>query len=124
GKIDTAIDSSSGGPNFLWITFYTYLFDRNEARALVGALSRRMAGNLEVVTPSAFFDLLRADFVRTARSRLDAMEGDPIASFLFSGMMESARLRLQAANVSLSAGDADHAADVSYLALENLRSVS
>ena len=124
GKIDTAIDSGSGGPNFLWITVYTFRFDLNDARALVGELSRRMAGNLEVVTPSAFFDLLRADFVRTARSRLDAMEGDPIASFLFSGMMESARLRLQAANVSLSAGDADHAAYVSYLALEDLRSVS
>src|SRR5438445_425137 len=124
GKIDTAIDSGSGGPTFLWITVYTFRFDLNDARALVGELSRRMAGNLEVVTPSAFFDLLRADFVRTARSRLDAMEGDPIASFLFSGMMESARLRLQAANVSLSAGDADHAAYVSYLALEDLRSVS
>src|SRR5437867_5276320 len=124
GKIDTAIDSGSGGPTFLWITVYTFRFDLNDARALVGELSRRMAGNLEVVTPSAFFDLLRADFVRTARSRLDAMEGDPIASFLFSGMMESARLRLQAANVSLSAGAAAHAAYLSYLALEDLRSVS
>src|SRR3989449_821507 len=97
GKIETAIDSGSGGPDFLWLTVYTFRFDLNDAQALVGELSRRMGGNLEVVTPSAFFDLLRADFVRTAQSRLGAMEGDPIASILFSGMMESARARLQEA---------------------------
>src|SRR6058998_97856 len=61
GKIETAIDSGSGGPDFLWLTVYTFRFDLNDARALVGELSRRMAGNLEVVTPSAFFGLLRAD---------------------------------------------------------------
>src|SRR5207245_2371461 len=124
GKIDTAINSESGGPNFLWLTVYTFRFDLNDAQALMSELSRQMGGNLEVVTPSAFFDLLRADFVRTARSRLDAMAGDPIASFLFSGMMESARVRMQEADASLSAGDANRAAYVSYLALDDLRSVS
>src|SRR2546425_5589292 len=124
GKIDTAIDSGSGGPNFLWLTVYTFRFDLNDAQALVGELSRRSGGNLEIVTPSAFFDLLRADFVRTARSRLDTMEGDPIASILFSGRMGSARLHLQEADASLSAGDANRAAFASYLALEDLRSVS
>jgi len=124
GKIDTALDSERGGPNFLWLTVYTFRFDLNDARALVGELSRRMGGNLEVVTPSALFDLLRADFIRTARSRLDAMEGDPIGSFIFAGMMESAKARLLEADASLSAGDANRAAYVSYLALEDLRSVS
>ncbi len=124
GKIDTAIDSGSGGPNFLWLTVYTFRFDLNDAQALVGELSRRLNGNLEVVTPSAFFDLLRADFVRTARSRLDAMEGDPIASVLFSELMNSAKVLMQQADASLSTGDADRAAYVSYLALEDLRSVA
>jgi hypothetical protein len=123
GKIDTAIDSGRSGPNFLWLTVYTFRFDLNDAQALVGELSRRLNGNLEVVMPSAFFDLLRADFVRTARNRLDAMEGDPVASILFSGLMDSARLRMQQADASLSAGDTDRAAYVSYLALEDLRSV-
>src|SRR6266705_5046616 len=124
GKIDTAINSGSGGPDFLWLTVYTFRFDLNDAQALVGELSRRMGGNLEVVTPSSFFDLLRADFVRTAQSRLDAMEGDPIASILFSGMMESARARLQEAEASISVGDTNRAAYSSYLGLEDLRSVS
>ena len=124
GKIETAIDSGSGGPDFLWLTVYTFRFDLNDAQALVGELSRRMGGNLEVVTPSAFFDLLRADFVRTAQSRLGAMEGDPIASILFSGMMESARARLQEAEASISVGDTNRAAYSSYLGLEDLRSVS
>src|SRR2546427_7278489 len=115
GKIGTAIDSGSGGPDFLWLTVYTFRFDLNDAQSLVGQLSRRMGGNLEVVTPSAFFDLLRADFVRTAQSRLGAMEGDPIASILFSGMMESARARLQEAEASISVGDTNRAAYSSYL---------
>src|SRR5256712_11760002 len=123
GKINTAIGSGSRGPNFLWLTVYTFRFDLNDAQALVGELSRRMGRNLEIVTPSAFFDLLRADFVRTARSRFDAMEWDPIVSILFSGMMESARARLQEADASISIGDSNRAAYVSFLALEDLRSV-
>src|SRR2546426_226302 len=52
------------------------------------------------------------------------MEGDPIASILFSGMMESARARLQEAEASISVGDTNRAAYSSYLGLEDLRSVS
>src|SRR3989449_5539864 len=69
GKIETAIDSGSGGPGFLSVTVYTFRFHSDDSQALVAELSRRMGGNLEVVHPSAFFDLLRADFVRTAQSR-------------------------------------------------------
>src|SRR3989475_13291870 len=83
GKIETAIDSGSGGPDFLWLTVYTFRFDLNDAQALVGELSRRMGGNLEVVTPSAVFDLLRAGFVRTAQSRPRALGGDPNGSIHF-----------------------------------------
>src|SRR5207249_9803716 len=87
GKLDTSIAARDGAPNFLWLTVYTFRFDLNDARALVGELSRRVGGNLEVVTPSQFFGLLRADFVRTAHDRLAPMDGDPITSIIFPGLL-------------------------------------
>src|SRR2546426_1053143 len=54
GKLDTSI-VARGAPNFLWLTVYTFRFDLRDARALVGELSRRMGGDLEVVTPTQFF---------------------------------------------------------------------
>ena len=124
GKLDTSIAAGDGAPNFLWLTVYTFRFDLNDARALVGELSRRVGGNLEVVTPSQFFGLLRADFVRTAHDRLAAMDGDPIASILFSGLMGSARGHLRDADAFVSGGDINQAAYAAYLGLEDLRSVS
>jgi len=123
GKLDASI-AARGAPNFLWLTVYTFRFDLEDARALVGELSRRMGGNLEIVTPSQFFGLIRADFVRTAHTRLAATEGDPIASLLFPGLMESARAHLRDADASISGGDVNRAAYAAYLGLEDLRSVS
>src|SRR5712692_5573316 len=100
GKLDTSVAAGGGAPNFLWLTVYTFRFDLNDAQALVGELSRRMGGNLEIVTPTQFFGLLRADFVRTAHARLAAMDGDPIASLLFPGAMDSARAHLRDAGRS------------------------
>src|SRR2546422_8714264 len=75
GKIETAIDSGSGGPDFLWLTVYTFRLDLNDAQAPVGELSRRMGGNLEGVTPPAVFGPLRAGFGRTAQMRHGTMVG-------------------------------------------------
>jgi len=123
GKLDTSI-ATGGPPHFLWLTVYTWRFDLNDAQGLVGELSRRMAGNLEVVTPTQFFGLLQADFVRTAHVRLAAMDGDPIASILFPRLMDSARAHLRDADASVSGGDVNRAAYSAYLGLEELRSVS
>src|SRR5207244_691487 len=123
GKLDTSI-VARGAPNFLWLTVYTFRFDLRDARALVGELSRRMGGDLEVVTPTQFFGLLRADFVQTAHTRLAAADGDPVASLLFPGLMESARSHLRDADASLAGGDANRGAYAAYLGLEDLRSVS
>lgn len=124
GKLDTSVAAGGGAPNFLWLTVYTFRFDLNDAQALVGELSRRMGGNLEIVTPTQFFGLLRADFVRTAHARLAAVDGDPIASLLFPALMDSARAHLRDADASLSGGDVNRAAYAAYLGLEDLRSVS
>src|SRR5438094_1256094 len=123
GKLDTSI-VARGAPNFLWLTVYTFRFDLRDARALVDELSRRMGGDLEVVTPTQFFGLLRADFVQTAHTRLAAADGDPVASLLFPGLMESARSHLRDADASLAGGDANRGAYAAYLGLEDLRSVS
>src|SRR5881397_4187972 len=123
GKLDTSI-VARGAPNFLWLTVYTFRFDLRDARALVGELSRRMGGYLEVVTPTQFFGLLRADFVQTAHTRLAAADGDPVASLLFPGLMEAARAHLRDADASLAGGDANRGAYAAYLGLEDLRSIS
>ncbi|TLZ81650.1 MAG: hypothetical protein E6K03_09870 [Methanobacteriota archaeon] len=123
GKLDTST-ASRGAPNFLWLTVYTFRFDLRDARALVGELSRRMGGDLQIVTPTQFFGLLRADFVRTAHTRLAATDGDPVSSLLFPGLMESARAHLRDADASIAGGDANRGAYAAYLGLEDLRSVS
>jgi len=123
GKLDTSI-VARGAPNFLWLTVYTFRFDLRDARALVDELSRRMGGDLEVVTPTQFFGLLRSDFIQTAHTRLAATNGDPVASLLFPGLMESARSHLRDADASVAGGDANRGAYAAYLGLEDLRSVS
>src|SRR3989442_1787690 len=123
GKLDTSI-VARGAPNFLWLTVYTFRFDLRDARALVDELSRRMGGDLEVVTPTQFFGLLRADFIQTAHTRLAATDGDPVASLLFPGLMESARSHLRDADASLAGGEANRGAYAAYLGLADLRSAS
>src|SRR5436309_2904211 len=123
GKLDTSI-VARGAPDFLWLTVYTFRFDLRDARALVDELARRMGGDLEVVTPTQFFGLLRADFIQTAHTRLAATDGDPVASLLFPGLMESARSHLRDADASVAGGDANRGAYAAYLGLEDLRSVS
>src|SRR5213593_3376756 len=123
GKLDTSL-LARGAPNFLWLTVYTFRFDLRDARALVGELSRRMGGDLEIVTPTQFFGLLRADFIRTAQTRLAAADGDPVASLLFPGLMDSAQSHLRDADASLAGGDANRGAYAAYLGLEDLRSIS
>ena len=123
GKLDTSI-AATGSPKFLWLTVYTFRYDLRDARVLATELSRRMGGNLEIVTPSQFFGLLRAVFVRTAHARLAATDGDPIASLLFPGWMDSARAHLQDADASIAGGDINRGAYAAYLGLEDLRSVS
>jgi len=123
GKLDTSL-VARGAPNFLWLTVYTFRFDLGDARALADELSRRMGGDLEIVTPTQFFGLLRAHFVRTAHTRLAATDGDPVASLLFPGLMDSARSHLRDADASVAGGDADRGAYAAYLGLEDLRSIS
>src|SRR5256886_1544694 len=123
GKLDTSL-VARGAPNFLWLTVYTFRFDLEDARALADELSRRMGGDLEIVTPTQFFGLLRAHFVRTAHTRLAATDGDPVASLLFPGLMDSARSHLRDADASVAGGDADRVAYAAYLGLEDLRSIS
>src|SRR5207247_8755153 len=117
GKLDTSI-VARGAPNFLWLTVYTFRFDLRDASALVDELSRRMGGDLEVVTPTQFFGLLRADFVQTAHTRLAAADRDPVASLLFPGLMESARSHLRAADASPAGGAADRGASAGSLGLQ------
>lgn len=124
GKLETSVGAGGGGPNFLWLTVYTFRFDLKDAQALVGELSRRIGGNLEVVTPSQFFGLIREDFVQTAHARLATMGGDPIASLLFPAGMDSAQAHLRDADSFMSGGDMNRAAYAAYLGLEDLRSVS
>src|SRR5947209_521634 len=106
GKLDTST-ASRGAPNFLWLTVYTFRFDLRDARALVGELSRRMGGDLQIVTPTQFFGLLRADFVRTAHTRLAATTGAPAPPSLFPVWMSPGGPILRAADASIAGGDAN-----------------
>jgi hypothetical protein len=124
GKVGAASATWGAGPHFLWLTIYTFRFDLVDAKALVDVLGARLGGNLEVVTPSELFGLLRQDFVRSARVRLRSMEADPFASVLFAPSIEATRSRLRDADAYLATGDTDRAADSAFLGLENLRSVA
>lgn len=123
GKIGAAAGTWRGGSHFLWLTIYTFRFDLEDVRTLLGILDARLPGGVEVVTPEAFFALLGQDFVREGNDRLRAAETDLIASFVFRGSLESARRRLLEATDYLGLGDSDHAAARAFLALEDLRTV-
>ena len=124
GKLGPAIATWDNGPHFIWLTVYTFRFNLQDARTLVAAVAGQLQRNLEVVTPSEFFGLLRQDFVRSAKAQLAAAEGNPIAPLLFGSAFDSARARLREADGFLAAGDANSAAYAAYLALEDLRGVS
>ena len=121
GKIGAAAATWDRGPHFLWLTLYTFRFDLEDARALVDVLNTRLAGGIEVVTPDAFFSLLRHDFVREGNERLRAVETDLIASLVFRGSLESARRHLLEATTYLGGGDDDRAAAAAFRGLEELR---
>jgi len=123
GKLDAALAASRGGPRFLWLTVYTFRHDLRDAHGLVDRLAARVGGNFEIVTPTTFFTLLRAEFVREAGERLDAASADPIASTLFASSLSSAAAQVADARAALSSGDTDRAARSAYVALETLRGI-
>lgn len=124
GKLGAAMATWDAGPHFLWITVYTFRYDLRDAHALVDTLSARSGGNLEVVTPAEFFQLLRQDFVQRAAARLEAMQADPVAGSLFASSMEAARSQVLAAQAALASGETDIAAYDAYRALDELRGVA
>ena len=124
GKLDAAMVTSDRGPQFLWLTIYTFRFDLQDARNLVDALSVRLGGRLEVVLPDRFFDLMRQDFLRTARERVRLAEGNPIEPLFFAATLASARTRLREADALLAAGDPGRAANAAFRGLEELRGIA
>ena len=126
GKIDAAAAAWGDGPHFLWLTVYTFRFDLADAVALVdvdGPLAARLGGNLEIVTPTMFFALLRQAFVREAGARLDAAWGDPIASTLFAPSVDLAAAQVAEARAAVVGGDSERAAQRAFIALETLRGI-
>ncbi len=123
GKLDAALAASSDGPWFLWLTVYTFRYDLRDTRGLMDRLAAQVGGNLEIVTPTTFFTLLRHEFVREAGARLEAVSADPIASTLFAASLDSAAAQIADARAAMSSGDADRAARNAYVALETLRGI-
>src|SRR5206468_47108 len=124
GKLEAATVPSDSGPQFLWLTIYTFRFDLQDGRNLVDALSARLGGRLQVVLPDQFFGLMRQDFLRTAKDRLRSVEANPLESFLFATTLASVRIRLRDADAFLAAGDSGRAADAAFLGLEELRGIA
>jgi len=124
GKLEAAMVTSNRGPQFLWLTIYTFRFDLRDARNLVDALSVRLGGRVQVVLPDQFFGLMRQDFLRTAKDRAREVEANPLESFVFEATLASARVRLRDADALLAAGDSDRAADAAFRSLEELRGIA
>src|SRR5439155_1073106 len=124
GKLEAATVPSDSGPQFLWLTIYTFRFDLQDGRNLVDALSARLGGRLQVVLPDQFFGLMRQDFLRTAKDRLRQVEANPLESFLFATTLASARIRLRDADAFLAAGDSGRAADAAFRGLAELRGIA
>ncbi|HYS99578.1 MAG TPA: GxGYxYP domain-containing protein [Thermoplasmata archaeon] len=124
GKLDPVFAAQDGGPQFLWVTIYTFRFDLRDALAVVGEISRRIGGNFEVVSPTDFFDLLTRDVVGRADLRLAGFANDPLASTIFAGSLDSARRALASAHAEMSAGATDFAAYHAFVADETLRGIS
>src|SRR5467141_61362 len=124
GKLGAATATWDAGPHFLWLTIYTFRFDLRDAKALVDILGARLGGNLEVVTPDEFFGLLEQDFVRSARTRFEAMAADPLASLVAGASLDAARARLRDADAYLATGDTNKAADSAFRGLESLQAAA
>src|SRR5437773_9771531 len=124
GKLEAATVPSDSGPQFLWLTIYTFRFDLQDGRNLVDALSARLGGRLQVVLPDQFFGLMRQDFLRTTKDRLRQVEANTLESFLFATTLASAQIRLRDADAFLAAGDSGRAADGAFRGLEELRGIA
>jgi len=120
-KIGAAAETWDQGPHFLWLTVYSFRFNLEDAQDLVKVLDSRLLGGVDVVTPGAFFDLLRPHFVRQAFQQGGSVETDLIASVAFRGSLESAKRHLLRAQALEGIGDADQAAAAAFLALEDVR---
>src|SRR3989475_4508874 len=124
GKLGAATVPADSGPQFLWLTIYTFGYDLQDARNLVDTLAARLGGRLQVVLPDQFFGLMRQDFLRTAKDRLREVEANPLESFLFATTLASARIRLRDADAFLAAGDSGRAADAAFRGLEELHGIA
>src|SRR5438128_8465658 len=124
GKLEAATVPADSGPQFLWLTIYTFRFDLQDGRNLVDALSARLGGRLQIVLPDQFFGLMRQDFLRMAKDRLRQVEANPLESFLFATTLASARIRLRDADGFVAAGDSGRAADAAFRGLEELRGIA
>ncbi len=124
GKFEAATVPADSGPQFLWLTIYTFRFDLQDGRNLVDTLAARLGGRLQMVLPDQFFGLMRQDFLRTARERLRSVEANPLESFLFAATLASARTRLRDADAFVAAGDSGRAADAAFRGLEELRGIA
>src|SRR5437870_1767314 len=124
GKLAAAMVTANQGPQFLWLTVYTFRFDLQDARNLVDLLSARLGGRLQVVLPDQFFGLMRQDFLRTAQDRLRQVEANPLESFLFGSTLASVRIRLRDADAFLAAGDSARPAGAALLCLEELLGIA
>src|SRR5205807_9614098 len=101
GKLEAATVPADSGPQFLWLTIYTFRFDLQDGRNVVDALSARLGGRLQVVLPDQFFGLMRQDFLRTAQDRLLHDEATSLESFFSSTASHSSLIPLRNSDASV-----------------------
>ena len=123
-KLDASRVQGEPGPRFIWLTIYTFRFDLRDAVALVDTLKERAGGQLEVVTPTQFFDLLQQEFLSAAHGRLGEVQEDRFASALFGARLASVRAQLSEADSLMAAGNVSGAAAVAFRGLQELRDLS
>ncbi len=117
-KVGAAMAAWGPGPQFLWITVYTFRFDLRDAATMVQGLSDRTGGNLVVVTPEQLFTLMEEDFVARAQAQLAAMRADPFAAALLAPWLAQAASQLDA---TAPPGDLAASAYGAYQAITDLR---
>jgi hypothetical protein len=122
-KLEAARAISYSGPQFLWLTIYTFRFDLADGLRLKDAISARLGGGFEIVRPEQFFALLRLEFVRAAKARLAEVEGNPLASLVFGATLASARAQVREADGFLAVGNVDRAASAAFQGVEDLRTI-
>lgn len=124
GKLRSAEAADPDGPYFVWLTIYSFTFDLKDVRSFLDALPGRMNRPIEIVEPGRLFAVLRQDFLRGAKERLDSIATNPIASFVSGGRLASASLHLNEAEAHFAAGDTQRGAYAAFVALEELRAAS